>query len=203
MTNHLKIQQLITIGVYSAIYFLGVGVSQVISLFLLPGFSYIFTPAITALITGIIFILTCHRIQSFGAIFTMGIMMALFFALSGHFIVAAIPCLIFSFLADWIAAKGNYVNKKYNTFSFTIFAFHLTGPILPLWFMKDMYISSLLNRGKDVAYIERIFAPINTYTFVSSMSATIICGILGALIGYKLYDKHFKKQRDHYDVRAN
>lgn len=203
MNNNLKIQQLITIGVYSAIYFLGVGVSQVISLLLLPGYSYIFTPAITALTTGIIFILTCHRIQSFGAISTMGIMMALFFALSGHFIVAAIPCLIFSYLADKIAAKGNYVNKKYNIFSFTVFAFHLTGPILPLWFMKDMYITSLLNRGKDLAYVERIFAPINTNTFIASMSATIICGILGALFGYKLYCKHFDKQRDHHVIRTN
>ena len=46
-----------------------------------------------------------------------------------------------------------------------MFCYGLTGPILPLWFMKDAYVASLQARGKDSSYIDGVFAHVNTGTF--------------------------------------
>ncbi len=192
MKKSLKIQDLITIGVYAAIYFLAVCIGTFVSFLLLPGFSSIFTPAVTALVSGSVYVLLCHKVPKFGAITIVGIVMGLFFLLTGHFAVAFIPSIIFGILADVIASWGAYQSKFFTIASFTLFSYGLTGPILPLWFMKDAYVANLVSRGKDPSYIERLFTPINTGSFFVSMAATLIAGGIGGLIGYRIYKKHFQ-----------
>ncbi|UTR13753.1 MptD family putative ECF transporter S component [Salipaludibacillus sp. LMS25] len=203
MKKTIKIKNLITIGVYSTVYFLATGLAQLLSSIVIPGLSSIFVPAIAALLSGTVYILLCHRVQMFGGITTMGVMMSLFFIVSGHFILAFIPSMLFALLADWIASKGDYISRKLNVISFTAFSFGLIGPILPLWFIPGMYEASLIERGKDADYINRLFAPINSTTFVLSMGVTLICGIAGAIIGYHLYDKHFSKLNERHVHQAS
>ena len=59
-----------------------------------------------------------------------------------------------------MAAAGKYRSKKLLLASYVVFSYGLTGPILPLWFMKSAYIANLTARGKDAAYIDTLFAPI-------------------------------------------
>lgn len=69
--------------------------------------------------------------------------------------------------------------------SYTLFSFGLTGPILPLWFMKEAYVESLLKRGKDMSYVNSVFEPITKGTFFISMGLTVIFSIIGLMIGQK------------------
>ena len=59
--------------------------------------------------------------------------------------------------------------------------------------MKDAYIASLTARGKDAAYIDTLFAPINNASFVVSMAAILVCAVLGGIFGQKMMKKHFAK----------
>lgn len=192
MGKALKIQDLITIGVYTAIYFLLVGVATFVSAIIIPGFSVILLPGFCALITGTVYLLLIKKVQKFGAITSMGIVMGLFFLLVGHFILSFVPHLVSGVAADYIAKKGNYLDQKRNSLSFIVFSFGITGPILPLWFFKDTYIQSLTSRGKDAAYIAETFAHISWPTFWFCVIFVIICGVIGASIGQKTLAKHFK-----------
>ena len=71
-----------------------------------------------------------------------------------------------------------------------MFCYGLTGPILPLWFMKDAYVASLQARGKDSSYIDGVFAHVNTGTFFIAMIVVLVCALLGGWFGLK---KHFAK----------
>ncbi|MFC0233698.1 MptD family putative ECF transporter S component [Vagococcus entomophilus] len=193
MSKKLSIQDLIRIGVYTAIYFITMSVGTFVSFILLPGFSSIFTPAIVALFSGVVYLLLAQSVQKFGAITIMSVLIGGFFLISGHFFLAFLANVFFGFLADIIAKMGKYRKRYYLIASYVVYAYGLIGPILPLWFMKNLYIKNLLARGKDAAYVERIFSPINTGSFFLSMIATCICGIIGGVIGYKLYEKHFYK----------
>jgi len=82
-------------------------------------------------------------------------------------------------LADWVASRSQYRSKKVLLASYVIFSYGLTGPILPLWFMKDAYIANLTARGKDAAYIDTLFAPINNGSFVAALAAILVCAVLG------------------------
>lgn len=74
-----------------------------------------------------------------------------------------------------------------------MFCYGLTGPILPLWFMKDAYVASLQARGKDSSYIDGVFAHVNTGTFFIAMIAVLVCALLGGWFGQRMLKKHFAK----------
>ena len=123
----------------------------------------------------------------------MGLVMGLFFFVSGHFVLSFATNIVCGLLADLIAARGQFRRKKLLLVSYVVFSYGLTGPILPLWFMKDAYIANLTARGKDAAYIDTLFAPINNGSFVTAMAAILVCAVLGGLFGQRMMKKHFEK----------
>ena len=74
-----------------------------------------------------------------------------------------------------------------------VFSYGLTGPILPLWFMKDAYVASLEAKGKDAAYIDGVFAQVNTGSFWLAMAAILVCALIGGWFGQRMMRKHFAK----------
>lgn len=157
------------------------------------GFGSIFLPAITALISGCVYMLLAARLGKFGGITVMGVIIGLFLFISGHFVLSFIASIVFPVAADLIARAGKYKSKALLLVSYVVFSYGLTGPILPLWFMKDAYVASLQARGKDAAYIDGVFANINTGTFFISMIAILVCAVLGGWFGQRMMKKHFIK----------
>lgn len=189
----LKIADLISIGVYTAIYFVLVAIATFGSAILLPGFNYVFLPAISALISGCIYMLMVAKVPRFGGITIMGVVMGLFFFSSGHFVLSLLANIVCGIGADVIAKATGYKNKLGILISYVVFSYGLTGPVLPLWLMKDAYVANLEARGKDAAYIEGIFANINQGTFVICLVSILVCAVLGGLFGQKMMKKHFEK----------
>ena len=189
--NKLTIPDLISIGVFTAIYFMLVTIATFASALLLPGVSNIFLPAIAALISGSVYMLLVAKLQKFGGI--MRLVMGLFFFVSGHFVLSFAANILFGVLADWVASLGKYYDRKLLFVSYILFSYGLTGPILPLWFMKDAYVAALQARGKDATYIDALFAPINTGTFIVCLMSILVCAVIGGLFGQKMIKKHFAK----------
>ncbi|MBP1046098.1 MptD family putative ECF transporter S component [Enterococcus sp. BWM-S5] len=200
----LKIQDVISVGIYTTIYFLIVFLCMMGLRFTIPAFNSILIPGVTALFAGIVYLLMLNRVPRFGAITIMGSVMGLFFLVSGHFPLSFVPNIICAVLADLIQYK-TAINKKLRTYlSYIVFSYGLTGPVLPLWFMKNAYVDSLVARGKDAAYIESVFAPVTTFSFYLCIFSVIIGGIAGMMLGRTLYNKHFSKVEDRsYDSTAS
>ena len=137
--------------------------------------------------------LLAAKLQKFGGISIMGLVMGLFFFVSGHFVLSFAANIVCGVLADWVASRSQYRSKKVLLASYVIFSYGLTGPILPLWFMKDAYIANLTARGKDASYINTLFAPINSGSFLVCIVAILVCALLGGLFGQKMMKKHFEK----------
>lgn len=190
--DKLNVSDLISIGVYTAIYFILVAIATFASA-LLPGFSNAFLPALAALISGAVYMLMVSKVQKFGAISIMGIVMGIFFFVSGHFILSFAANIICGILADYVASIGKYKFKKWILISYVIFSYGITGPILPLWFMKDSYVASLEARGKSVEYISKVFNFINTGSFFLCMVSILICALVGGIFGMEMVKKHFVK----------
>lgn len=190
--NKLTVPDLISVGVFTALYFVLVTVAT-FTCALLPGVGNIVLPALAALISGSVYMLLTAKLQKFGGITIMGLVMGLFFFVSGHFVLSFAANIVCGLLADLIAARDKFRSKKLLLVSYVVFSYGLTGPILPLWFMKDAYIANLTARGKDAAYIDTLFAPINNGSFVAAMAAILVCAVLGGLFGQRMMKKHFEK----------
>lgn len=191
--KQLKIQDYISVGIYTAIYFLVVVIAMLILRFTVPVFNSVLIPSLTSLFAGIVYLLLIHRIPRFGAITIMGTVMGLFFLVSGHFPLSFLPNVLCAIAADFIQYKTKLPERIRTIISYTVFSFGLMGPVLPLWFMKNAYVASLVVRGKDAVYIDKVFAPITTGTFYFCIIAIILCSIIGFFIGDRIYVKHFKK----------
>lgn len=189
--NKLNVSDLINIGVFTAIYFVLVTIATFVSAIILPGFSNVFLPGLAALISGCVFMLMVAKVPHFGGITIMGTVMGLFLFVSGHFAVSLIIGIVCSVVADFIASFKR--NSKSILASYVVFSYGLTGPVLPLWLMKDAYIASLVAKGKDSTYIDGVFAHINTTTLIICILATLVLAIIGGLFGQKMMNKHFKK----------
>lgn len=191
-SNKLTVPDLISVGVFTALYFVLVTVAT-FTCALLPGVGNIVLPALAALISGSVYMLLAAKLQKFSGITIMGLVMGLFFFVSGHFVLSFATNIACGLLADLIAARGKFRSEKLLLVSYVVFSYGLTGPILPLWFMKDAYIANLTARGKDAAYIDTLFAPINNGSFVAAMAAILVCAVLGGLFGQRMMKKHFEK----------
>lgn len=189
--NKLNVSDLINIGVFTAIYFVLVTIATFVSAIILPGFSNVFLPGLSALISGCVFMLMVAKVPHFGGITIMGTVMGLFLFVSGHFAVSLVIGIVCSVVADFIACFKR--NTKSILASYVVFSYGLTGPVLPLWLMKDAYIASLVAKGKDSTYIDGVFAHINTTTLIICILATLVLAIIGGLFGQKMMNKHFKK----------
>jgi energy-coupling factor transport system substrate-specific component len=190
----LKVQDLIAVGIYTAIYFLLMSICLLVLRFVVPGFHNLFIPAVTALFSGVIYLLLLNKVPRFGAITIMGSVVGLFFLISGHFPLAFLPNILCALVADTIQYKSNWKENIKITISYTVFSFGLMGPILPLWFMKNAYIESLVARGKDQSYIADVFAHTSVGMFITCALAVLIASVVGIAIGSRLYQKHFQMQ---------
>lgn len=190
----LKVQDLIAVGIYTAIYFLLMSICLLVLRFVVPGFHNLFIPAVTALFSGVIYLLLLNKVPRFGAITIMGSVVGLFFLISGHFPLAFLPNILCALVADTIQYKSNWKENIKTTISYTVFSLGLMGPILPLWFMKNAYIESLVARGKDQSYIADVFAHTSVGMFITCALAVLIASVVGIAIGSRLYQKHFQMQ---------
>jgi len=193
MERKLTSADLITIGIYTAIYFVLVAVATMATVMILPWLGNLFIPASAALICGTVYMLMVAKLQKFGGISVMGTVMGIFFMLSGHFLLAFMPCIVCGILADLIGKSVNYKNKFVLLISYVVFSYGCLGPVLPMWFMKDAYIDHLLAKGKDSAYIESMLANVNTKTFIILVIVIAVCALIGGLFGQKMVKKHFEK----------
>lgn len=195
-----RIMELVSIGIYTAVYFLVVCFSTAFLKLTVPIFNSIMIPALNALLAGIVYLLVLDKVSRFGALTTIGSVTGLFFLITGHFPLAFVPGIVFSVLADTIQYKTKLPSKAKLYVGYTAFSFGLTGPLLPLWFMKRAYINELASRGKSQAYIDHVFSAITTTSFVVCMISIIIGGLVGMTIGLKIYAKYFAVQKGSIDA---
>ena len=119
----------------------------------------------------------------------MGLVMSIFFFSSGHFILSFVTNIVFAIIADLKGYISKYKNKAMILLSYIVFSYGLMGPVLPMWFLKDQYVSNLVARGKEAVYIERLFEYINMGTFRLCIVAILIGSIIGGLFGIKMIKK--------------
>ncbi|MBU5298484.1 MptD family putative ECF transporter S component [Clostridium sporogenes] len=191
-TNKLQIKDLVTIGIFSAIYFVvnlivmvcG-GISPII---------WIFMPAIIGLLCGVIFMLMTAKVKKFGAILIMSIITALIYFATGQFtVVLLVSFAIVSIIAEFIRRGFGYKSFTGNLIAYVIFSLGMTGSPLPIWLFGDSFLKSIMEQGMSASYVEGLKTLTSTGMLVSMYVATFITALIGGFIGKSMLKKHFKK----------
>ena len=182
-----------TTGAFAALYFICVGMGTLIGIFFDHSGNMLYAPAFAALLGGTVYFLLIAKLQKFGPVTLLGLIMGGFFFLSGHFFAAMFPSIVFGFLADVIASLGKYKSRVFNNLSYLVFAFVNSGPILLMWLLKDAYVESLLARGKDMAYVNRVMYDFSLGHVTWFVGTVLVGALLGSAFAHYLLRKHFAK----------
>ncbi|MBQ8358109.1 MAG: MptD family putative ECF transporter S component [Clostridia bacterium] len=190
-TMRMKGKDLITVGIFSAIYFV------INFAFMLLGtipIMWILMPGLIALFTGIPYMLLAAKVQKPGAIFLMGLITGLIYFITGQFTtVILITFVIGCGLAELVRFLTKYKSFMGNTLSFACFSIGMIGSPLPIWLFKESFIAQISEQGMSADYVASIEALSSTGMLVLMIAAPIVLAFVGAFIAKVLFKKHFVK----------
>ena len=188
----LKGKDLITIGIFSAIYF-------VINLaFMLMGglhpVMWILMPGFIALFSGIPFMLMCAKVQKPGAVFLMGAITALIYFVTGQFtVIILVTFIIACGLGELVRSVSHYSSFKGNTVSFLCFSMGMVGSPLPIWLMRESFLAQISEQGMPADYVQTLEALSSSAMLIVMLVAPLVGAAIGAVIVKGMFKKHFEK----------
>ncbi len=190
--NSLQTKDFITIGVFSLIYFtvafvIG-GIAQMTPI------TFPFMPMIVALFAGGIFMLYAAKIPKRGSISVLGILAALLLFVTGMFWMMSVFFIVFGLIADHIAASGDFKSFRRNLTAYCIFALAPMGAYIPMAIMPAQFDEFMRKKGNVSAFSDIIHSiGANHWVIPAMIVGTLICAVIGGMIGKKLLKKHFEK----------
>ena len=190
-SKKLKAKDFITVGIFTAILF--------VIEFLLGMLGYIH-PYIVAsyviimpLVSGIPMMLFYTKVEKFGMITTVSILIAIIMFIGGMGYLGTPLIIISGIVADLIAKTGQYKSFKKIVISFGVFNFWICANYFPVIITADSYRQGLVDEGYSAEYVNNLFAAINVRTIVVLVVLCFIFGCIGAVIGKAVVKKHFEK----------
>ncbi len=190
-SNVKKSKQLVSAGVFIALYFVVFMIIGVICMPIPP--LYLSMMSLIALVAAPVYMMLLAKAPLRGPIFIAALLPCLFLMLQGNIWIVVVPGLVAGFLADFIAGMGQYRNRQLNALSYIVFTQNLLGGFLPIWVMRDYFFADTLARGMSAEFCETLKAMTPTWVLFAMMAGTAICAIIGVFVSKKLFKKHFEK----------
>ena len=189
--NGLKIKDLITIGVFIALYFV---------FNMIGGMPFAMNPVLTfyqpigsALLSGIIFMFLIAKSPKKDTILILGIIMCILRFATGMHWGMGVGTLLAGIIAEVIARSKDYKNIKVNMISFGVFALGDIGTFVVYFINPKSWSKAMLEKGTDVSYIESMNSAAADWMIYVIIVGTFISALFSAWIGVKLLKKQFEK----------
>ena len=189
MSNKLNTKDLINIGIFTAIYFAVFYVTGMIGY--IP-ICEVLVPLLLPLVTGIPFMLFLTKIDKFGMVTIMGIIVSLILFATGHswlVMAVGIPCAV---IADLILKSGEYKSWRKIIVGFCIFSEWIMGAMLPMWIMRDAYFDRI-RAGYGDEYTDTLMSLMSGWMIGVMALMVVVGGIAGAYIGRSTLKRHFER----------
>lgn len=186
--ERLKGKDLVNVGIYSAIYFV------IVFIVAMMGVIPIFYPLLTVLVPlvgGIPFMMFLTKVEKFGMIWIMSIIMGIMMLLTGMGYYALVVGLITGLIAELIYRSGSYKSSAKAVLTYSVFSIWIWGNYLLFYLDRDGYNAMRQDLGQE--HLDKLARLMPNWLCPVLLVACIICGLLGGLLGKKLLRKHFVK----------
>lgn len=145
------------------------------------------------LVGGIPMMLFYTKVERFGKITIMSVLVAIIMFATGMGYLGAPLILISGVVADLIAASGKYKSVRKSVVSYAVFCLWICANYFPVVITADSYRNDLVEAGYSAEYCNILFAVVNYKTIAILVAVCFIFGCIGALIGKAAVKKHFAK----------
>jgi energy-coupling factor transport system substrate-specific component len=191
-SKSLKGSDLITIGIFTAIYFVVSFIPNMLG-GLHPVLS-IFNPVLAAILGATPFMILAARVKKPFAILIMGGIIALIWFMTGMMpITLPLLFVVGSIIAEIIRAATKYDNFWADAVGFSFFSFGMAGSPIALWLFTAEFMQLMEDFGIPVEFVTALTSMITPTMFVIMLASTFVAGLIGAFIAKMLFKKHFSK----------
>ena len=190
-SKKLKAKDFITVGIFAAILFaveFAFGMLGYIHPYIVA--SYVI---ILPLASGIPMMLFYTKVEKFGMITILSILLAIIMFIGGMGYLGAPLIIGAGVIADLIAKSGQYKSFKKIVISFGIFNLWICANYFPILVTAESYRKDLIDGGFSAEYANNLFAAINVKTIGILVVLCFVFGCIGAVIGKAVVKKHFEK----------
>ncbi|WP_343208799.1 MptD family putative ECF transporter S component [Anaerolentibacter hominis] len=187
-SEKLKGKDLINVGIFTAIYF--VVIFAVAMLGYIPILMALLC-VIVPVIGGIPFMLFLTKVNKFGMIWIMSILMGILMLMTGMGYYAILVGTVTGLAAELIYRSGDYKSKSKAVLTCGVFSMWVWGNFVPLFINIEAYFSTRQEFGQE--YIDTMTKLFPMWMCPVLLIAAFVSGIIGGLIGTSLLKKHFYK----------
>lgn len=183
------VRDLVNAGLFSVLVLAAVWASGMIGFFPI---TMPIVPFVCTFVAGPVFMLYSTRIKRFGMLLIMGIIFGAAFSASGHGIYVFPGIVIVTLIGEYILKMGDYNSIKHARWAYTVFALFAGANLLPLYISRESYYKALVESGYGVEYADKLMTYLPTWSFVPVVLFGCLGAYLGASLGIKILNKHFK-----------
>nr|WP_314930789.1 MptD family putative ECF transporter S component [Shuttleworthia satelles] len=188
-SNKLNAKDLIHVGIYTAIYlviFFAIGLLGAVPI--LYPLEYLLIP----FVTGIPFMLFLTKVEKFGMVSIMGVIIAVFWYLMGYTWIPTLTWIASGILSDLIFRLGKYKSFKLDVIGYWIFSCGMIGCAAPMWLLTSSYMKQVRDSMGD-EYVAGLSKYMPSWMGFAAIGIILVSSILGALLGRKMLKKHFER----------
>lgn len=187
--NKLALKDLINIGIFSVIYFVGLFVVGTPLGFLVV--TYLLFPFAVSVVLGIASMFLLAKVQKPLGLFIYAAFPGCLMTLMGHTPVVAIHTLIVAAIAEIVRKVLGYNTVKGSIAGYSIMSLWLCGAFWQIFILKDQYFA-LTEKMMGTAYATELTA-LPLWIMPVLYGTAFAGGLLGGLLGKKVLKKHFEK----------
>lgn len=189
MNNKLQGKDLITIGIYTALYIVAIFVASVANI---TPLTFMFYPAISSLLGAVFYVMLATKVQKFGAVIIWGVIVGLLYLVLG--MALTFPFVVIgAVIAQIILAKCKYKSMTATMISYILISVFSIGGYAQLFLFTDQYLEEAARRGLSEAFVNGVSSYSTIGFLVIMIVATAICALLGCLFSKKVLKKHLSK----------
>ncbi|ANE22403.1 hypothetical protein AAY81_03850 [Denitrobacterium detoxificans] len=189
INTKLKPKDLITIGIFTAIYVVLSSIPGMLAI--IP----IFVPlaaVLVPLLGGIPVMYLIAKVHKFGALVILFTLVGLFMLVGGMGYFSLFTCIICAIIAELILRSGNYQSMRKATLAYAVTGMWIIGNFMPFVFTRDSFLAQqAANYGTD--YANALSGLMSPWIIPLLVVVAFVSGLAGAAIGKRIYRKHFER----------
>jgi energy-coupling factor transport system substrate-specific component len=193
-SRELRGKDLITIGIFSAIYLVINLIFHVMGG--IHPIMWLMMPGLIAVFAGVPYLLMASKVQKPFAVLIMGLITGLIYFATGMFtIVIIITFAAASVLAEMVRFITKYKSFTGNAASFVFYSLGNIGSLLPLWLFKDSFFAQISQQGVSAEYLSVLAKLVTDGMLMVTVVVLLpmVLAIVGSLFARALFGKHFIK----------
>lgn len=190
--RRLTIPDLITVGLF---FVINMVLGVLIAFVGVTPWTFVLIAPLQALLLGIPMMLFFAKIRKPGMLLSFVVLTGLANLLLGLGPYNLIAGVLLGLLGELLLRAGNYRSARNSILAYALNAVASTATYIPMFFATSSYLTSTDTERKYGADFARGLAAIGHQTWLlgALVVVTFGCGLLGGILGRRIFDKHFRR----------